>query len=382
MFELDEVTILAVDDVAENLVALRMLLKRPGIRLVEAHSGYEALEALLVHDVALALVDVNMPGMDGFELAELMRGTERTRHVPIIFLTASTPDRNRIFKGYDAGAVDFLFKPIDPRLLSTKVDVFAQLHRQKRQLATQLEQIQQAQRMSDLFVGVLGHDLRNPLNSILTSATLLERAPDDAEGTKQKARIIQRGSRRMAALIQQVLDFALARVKGRLPVEPKDANLSQITRHVVSEFGETAERVRIDIVGDVAGRWDIDRMMQLASNLLGNAFEHGDPSSPIQIRIDGSDDGWVHFEVRNGGLIPPEKVETLFLPFKPREGNSRGVGLGLYIVDQIARAHQGSVVVASDEVAGTSFRVTVPRHVAETPTSAPPSSTHGSGGSG
>lgn len=125
MFELDEVTILAVDDVAENLVALGMLLKRPGLRLIEARSGYEALEALLVHDVALALVDVNMPGMDGFELAELMRGTERTRHVPIIFLTASTPDRNRIFKGYDAGAVDFLFKPIDPRLLSTKVDVFA-----------------------------------------------------------------------------------------------------------------------------------------------------------------------------------------------------------------------------------------------------------------
>lgn len=233
--------------------------------------------------------------------------------------------------------------------------------------------------MSDLFVGVLGHDLRNPLNSILTSAMLLERAPDDVEGTKQKARIIQRGSRRMAALIQQVLDFALARVKGRLPVEPKDANLSQITRHVVAEFGETAERVRIDIVGDVVGRWDVDRMMQLASNLLGNAFEHGDPSSPIQILIDGSDEDRVHFEVWNGGFIPPEKVETLFLPFKPREGNSRGVGLGLYIVDQIARAHQGSVVVASDETAGTSFRVTVPRHVAEAPSSAPPSNAQGSG---
>src|SRR5262245_44642822 len=102
----ERVNVLCVDDVEENLIALATLLNNPGLSLITARSGTEALEALLANDIALALVDVNMPGMDGFELAELMRGSERTRHVPIIFLTAATPDRTRVFQGYGAGAVD------------------------------------------------------------------------------------------------------------------------------------------------------------------------------------------------------------------------------------------------------------------------------------
>jgi CheY-like chemotaxis protein len=105
---LEKVNVLAVDDIEENLVALAALLNQSRVQLIPARSGTEALEALLAHDIALALLDVQMPGMDGFELAELMRGSARTKHVPIIFLTAGTPDRTRLFQGYDAGAVDFL----------------------------------------------------------------------------------------------------------------------------------------------------------------------------------------------------------------------------------------------------------------------------------
>jgi len=131
----DDVTLLLVDDLAENLVAMAALLRRPGLRLLKARCGEEALELVLVNEVALALVDVQMPGMDGFELAELMRGSERTKHVPIVFVTAGAHDRKRLFQGYDSGAVDFLYKPIEPHILTNKVAVFVELFRQKQAIA-------------------------------------------------------------------------------------------------------------------------------------------------------------------------------------------------------------------------------------------------------
>jgi len=131
----DDITLLLVDDLEENLVAMTALLRRPGLRLLKAACGEEALELLLVNEVALALVDVQMPGMDGFELAELMRGSERTKHVPIVFVTAGAHDRKRLFQGYDSGAVDFLYKPIEPHILTNKVAVFVELFRQKQAIA-------------------------------------------------------------------------------------------------------------------------------------------------------------------------------------------------------------------------------------------------------
>ncbi len=131
----DNVTLLLVDDLEKNLVAMEALLRGPGLRVLMARSGDEALELLLANEVALALVDVQMPGMDGFELAELMRGSERTKHVPIVFVTAGAHDRKRQFQGYDSGAVDFLYKPIEPHILTNKVAVFVALFRQKQALA-------------------------------------------------------------------------------------------------------------------------------------------------------------------------------------------------------------------------------------------------------
>ncbi len=131
----NHVKCLLVDDLEENLVALRALLESEGVELYSARSGVDALELLLQHDFGLALVDVQMPSMDGFELAELMRGSERTRQTPIIFLTAGAWNRERIFKGYESGAVDFMFKPLEPTILRSKVRVFVELNRQKLKLA-------------------------------------------------------------------------------------------------------------------------------------------------------------------------------------------------------------------------------------------------------
>src|SRR5882757_2404669 len=123
-FALPPIKCLLVDDLEENLLALSALLARHDVNVLTARSGSEALELLLVHEVALAFLDVQMPDMDGFELAELMRGSARTRDVPIIFVTAGAQDQHRVFKGYETGAVDFLYKPIEPRILKNKADVF------------------------------------------------------------------------------------------------------------------------------------------------------------------------------------------------------------------------------------------------------------------
>lgn len=160
------VTFLLVDDLAENLLSLEALLKRDGLLLLKAHSGDQALELLLQHDVALALIDVQMPGLDGFELAELMRGNERTRRIPIIFVTAGRADSHRRFRGYEAGAVDFIQKPIEPDILRSKAEVFFELYRQRQQIAAQRDELEaqaealkEAGRLKDHFLMTLTHDI-------------------------------------------------------------------------------------------------------------------------------------------------------------------------------------------------------------------------------
>ena len=123
--------ILTVDDKPANLLALRKILERPGLNIVEATSGNDALALMLEHDFALILLDVQMPDMDGFETAELMRGNEETKHIPIIFVTAINKEQKYVFEGYDKGAVDYLFKPLDPDILQSKVNIFLELHKQK-----------------------------------------------------------------------------------------------------------------------------------------------------------------------------------------------------------------------------------------------------------
>lgn len=357
---LSDALVLAVDDVESNLEVLEVLLVQPGVRVLPATSGRAALELLLEHEVALALVDVQMPGMSGFELAELMRGAERTRDVPIIFLTAGTPEQNRIFRGYEAGAVDFLFKPIDATLLQSKVGVFIQLYRQRQQLAAQLEEHRQLVRTAELLVGVLGHDLRTPLGAILTAGETLRLAYPDDQRALRLANTIRSTSQRMSRLIGQLLDFATARL-GTLPVRPQPVDLGELAESAMTELRDHEARFLRTTCGDACGTWDPDRILQLLSNLLGNAVQHGSADGPITLHVDGEDPDVVGVTVENDGVLPEAIRNTLFSPFARAEGGSAGTGLGLYIVEQIARAHGGSVTAGTTD-ARTVFRVRLPRH--------------------
>src|SRR6202789_979178 len=145
----------------ENLLALSALLEGGDVQLLTARSGAEALELALLHDVALAFLDVQMPEMDGFELAELLRGSERTRHIPLIFVTAGAREQKRLFKGYELGAVDFIYKPIEPLIVKNKAEVFFELYRQRQALSVELNDRTETLRLNEMFSALLAHDLRS-----------------------------------------------------------------------------------------------------------------------------------------------------------------------------------------------------------------------------
>ncbi|NKF20996.1 response regulator [Solimonas sp. C16B3] len=357
---------LLVDDLDENLLAMSALLRSEDVEVLQARSGAEALEVLLRHDVALAMVDVQMPDMDGFELAELMRGSERTRQVPIIFVTAGARDQHRLFKGYETGAVDFLYKPVDPYILRNKAGVFFQLYRQKQQIAQELHERTETLRLNEMFIAVLGHDLRNPLNSVMTLTTLLERVTEE-EAVVQAAQRILGSSRRMQRMIEDMLDLARARLAGGIPLRRESVDLGPLMRRVVQEHQAMypGRAIVESAVGDLHGDWDPDRVAQIASNLLGNALQHGDSSGDVELSLDGTHDAEVRLVVSNGGRISDDTLAHLFDPFRGGQrqpGRNQGLGLGLYIVHQIVRAHDGEVdVVTGSE--GTAFHIRLPRRV-------------------
>ncbi len=358
-----KVKFLLVDDVADNLAALSAVLARDEVELLTATSGPVALELLLVHDVALALFDVQMPEMNGFELAELVRGTERTKHVPIIFVTGGVDDQHRQFKGYEAGAVDFLLKPIEPHVLRSKAEVFFQLEKQKQQLAQELEARTQTLRLNEMFTAVLGHDLRNPLNAILLGAESVQRRSTD-EAVKKSAALMQASGRRMMRMIQALLDLARARLGGGIAIAPQPTDLGPLVERVVQEHRETHPGQRIEVLaeGTLRGEWDSDRLAQVVANLVGNALKHGTPDEPVRLSLDGTQADVVSLRVMNAGVIAPELLPVLFDPFR---GSSQaraddGLGLGLFIVQQLVHAHGGAVSI---ECSGgrTTFLVQLPR---------------------
>ncbi|HET9958693.1 MAG TPA: hybrid sensor histidine kinase/response regulator, partial [Polyangiaceae bacterium] len=316
---------------------------------------------------------------DGFELAELMRGTERTRHIPIIFVTAGAWERNRLFRGYDAGAVDFLFKPIDPHILRHKVRTFVALYRQRVSIREQVRALERSEaearalkdelaatlRLNETFVAAVSHDLKNPLNAVLMATELLLAGGP----TPETRRIVERArnsSRRMLNMIEQLFDLSRARLAGGIPlVLRENTDLSRIAEQVRLELNLVNADcpVSLHVIGDPCGTWDDVRLERLISNLLGNAVRHGVRGAPIEMSIDGSAPDVVRFVVTNSGQIPPEILPRLFEPFSEKEPSRRrgdGLGLGLYIVAQIVSAHAGEIDVRSGD-GTTTFTVSLPR---------------------
>ncbi|MFF2049826.1 response regulator [Stenotrophomonas bentonitica] len=345
----DCVKLLIVDDIPQNLVAMEALLRRPGLEILCALSGAEALELLLEHEVALALLDVHMPEIDGFSLAELMRGSQRSRDVPIIFLTASPNDPVRAFKGYESGAVDFLHKPIEPQVIMSKVNVFIELYQQKQLLKARNEALEHALKLNETMMAVLTHDLRTPLAAILLCADKLSLdLPDDSQVQRTLVHL-ENSAQRMVRMVEQLLDFSRIRTGG-LRLHTTECDLAELASAVVAEISRAHPQATIElqVQGDAQLQGDPDRLAQLLSNLIGNAVLHGG-DAPVVVRVEGERSAPLRLQVRNAGQIPEALLPRLFEPFKASFHDSRGLGLGLFIASEFARAHGGTLVAHNIE---------------------------------
>jgi signal transduction histidine kinase len=364
-----DINVLLVDDLQDNLVALEALIRQPGRRVFQARSGEQALSLMLEHTFALAIVDVQMPEMNGFELARLMRGAERTRAIPIVFVTAAGRDLDHAFRGYESGAVDFLHKPLDPHAVRSKVNVFVELFRQRHELQLAQAELQRAVAVRDDFMSMIAHELRNPLNSVYLQAQLRRKMLSEGRTPDAKAflHMVERDERQirsMIRLLDDMLDVSRART-GRLTIVPAPFDLAESVRSVVEAIGEQASAAGVQLelaapdalpcVGDEF------RIEQVVTNLLTNALRYGQ-GRPVAVTVATSGTEAL-VSVRDRGLgISPEDQERIFGQFERAEGGSQvpGLGLGLYIARGIAQAHRGQLAVRSTPGAGAEFILSLP----------------------
>jgi signal transduction histidine kinase len=374
---LGPVKVLLVDDLKGNLLALEGLLRDERVEIFTAASGLAALEFMISHEFAVALIDVQMPGMSGFELAELMRGAKRTKTIPIIFVTAASTDERFAFKGYESGAVDFLYKPLDPHAVKSKVNIFVDIDLQKRELKSLLAELQRTQsdlehavRTRDEFMSIASHELKTPLTALTLQAQLRNRAlvKSGVAGFSEERLLKmfsgdERQLKRINHLIDDMLD--LSRISsGQLSMNFDRVELSELVRDLVERSSELFVRedcsVTIEASEILLGDWDHLRLEQVVMNLLTNAIRYG-VGQPIKVSV-RAEGGMACIAVHNEGIgIAKENHSRIFQRFERAVGNEiSGLGLGLYIVRQIVEAHQGSIRVESELGLGATFIVALP----------------------
>lgn len=358
--------ILIVDDLEANLFALERSLGDIGAVLVRATSGSEALRATLENDFALAVLDVQMPGMDGYELAELLRGDPKTSDLPIIFLTANLAEEAAIFKGYEAGAVDYIIKPYNPKILGAKVRVFMQLDSQRRLLQRQGALLEAANRELEAFSYSVSHDLTAPLRGIDGfSGALLEDYHDKLDDTgKDYLERVRAGAQRMAGLIDDMLKLSkLTRAEMQL----QEVDLGELARKIVDELVRQEPGRKVDFVNAVAMEATGDRALLEAAltNLLSNAwkFTARKERARIELGVTQQDGEKIFFVADNGAGFDMTYIDKLFGAFQRLHDVSDfpGTGIGLAIVKRVIHRHGGRVWAKGEVDGGATFYFTLPR---------------------
>ncbi|HWO23997.1 MAG TPA: response regulator [Kofleriaceae bacterium] len=388
--------ILVVDDNKANLIAIEAALAPLGRTLVLAHSGVEALARLLEQDFALIILDVMMPGMDGFETAKLVRSRERNRATPIIFITGLSWQDDAVLRGYELGAFDFLMKPIRPEVLRAKATVFVQLQERTIELAEKAEELRRAQtrvyereleeqrrkyeavalerqmqqleetdRRKDEFLAILSHELRNPLQPLQTAVEVLEHDPDAPVPPRIRG-IIQRQVHHITRLVDDLLDIARLNA-GKLELRREQVTLASIVDEATQACTPAIEarKHKLEIVGGSAPavvNGDPVRLVQVVCNLVQNAAKYTEPGGKVRVEwgTEGGTEGdtkgdtkGTHGFIRvtdNGRGIPADLVPTIFNMFvqeRTTSDGAGGLGLGLGLVKRLVEMHGGSVRASS-----------------------------------
>jgi signal transduction histidine kinase len=404
----ERVNILLVDDRPENLLALEAILEPLGQDLIRANSGPEALKRVLEIDLSVILLDVQMPGMNGFEVAEIIKSRERSRTIPIIFLSAISKEDAYVYKGYSMGAVDYVFKPFNPDVLRSKVAVFVDLflkqreiqrqgdllrESQKRELelehrtslletearsAAKLSQmndelhrrqiaLEQAMGARNRFYASMSHELRTPINAVIGYSTLMLDNIYGPLNAKQKEGLQRtlKAARHLLELVNDVLDLSKIEAgKIELSLQPVMfpsliEDLFVTVRPLADEYGSTLslemEGEAFNIVSDPR------RVRQILLNLLSNAIKFGE-GKPIRVVCKQNEAKGVEIDVVDEGVgIAKDDMTRIFEEFvQVSESKQPGTGLGLPISRRLAQLLDGSLSVHSDPGHGSAFRLTLP----------------------
>ncbi|WP_316810584.1 hybrid sensor histidine kinase/response regulator [Pedobacter heparinus] len=368
--------ILIVDDTPENLISLKKVLERHNFEVDTASSGEEALKKVLKNEYVLIILDVQMPGMDGFEVAEAISGYSKAKETAIIFLSAANTELKFITKGYSSGGLDYITKPVDMGVLLLKVKTFYRIYEQSRKLIEiqkalldEIEFRKKAERKKDEFISIASHELKTPLTSVKGYVQLLSRSIDkgDIPTVKKHLAKAQVQLEKLNELIADLLDISKIE-SGKLKFNKKHFVLDTLldgVLEVIHQANPTFNIIRKGIASQEIYA-DEMRIEQVIVNFLTNAIKYSPGTNEIEINISTNDDQ-LYIGVRDFGIgIAPEMQKNVFEKFYRVEETAihfQGLGIGLYISAEIINRHGGTVGVKSELGKGSEFYFTLPLNV-------------------
>ncbi len=374
--------VLIVDDRPENLLTLEGILENESLNIIKASSGNEALAIMLEHNISLVLMDVQMPGMDGFEVAEIMRSSERTKFIPIIFITAISKQRQHIFKGYESGAVDYLYKPLDLEILQSKIKAFIDFFQHKnaleettRKLSKSIAELNQAKQIAEdattaksAFLATMSHEIRTPLNGIIGMADL--GLMDDEIGPQQRERLmdIKTSGESLLEIINEILDISKIEAD-KLELEEIEFSIRELIEKIVNLLSVKIFQEKLEFVCDIDPDipdiliGDPLRIRQILINLLSNASkftEEGTVSVKVKMLEHIEEQISLEFAIEDTGIgIPEDKQQQLFDSYTQADTSTTrkhgGTGLGLNISQKLVNLMGGKISVSSTPGLGSKF---------------------------
>jgi two-component system, sensor histidine kinase and response regulator len=354
-----EFLILLVDDRPENLLSLEEILDQPSRRFIKANSGNEALKTVLKNEhIGLIMLDVQMPDMDGFEVARILKSNSKSKDIAIIFVTAISKDEQYILKGFEEGAVDYLQKPLDINITRAKVNVFERLYHAQTKQKNSLLEVERVNKQLEKFMFIVSHDLKSPLATISMLADLLRRDEmiKREKELEENASIIFNASNKLSGMIESILAYSRQSMTEQTTEEVNTFTLASeivsllfLPKHYTVTIAEALPTIYTSKI----------KLQQVLQNLISNSIKYNDKPNP-SIEIGVTDRGtWYEFFVKdNGQGISKKDNERIFKLFETTENKSvkdSSTGVGLNLLKVLVEEQGGKIWVESEQGLGSTF---------------------------